>query len=66
MGIPPALDPGSDLVGEADERDTAMSGIEIDDEELKVSKMLEQVSDLVKTNPNTAATVFNRWMSPEI
>jgi flagellar M-ring protein FliF len=66
VGIPPALEPGSDLVGEADETDTAMSGIEVDDEELRVSKMLEQVTDLVKTNPSTAATVFNRWMSPEV
>jgi flagellar biosynthesis/type III secretory pathway M-ring protein FliF/YscJ len=65
VGIPPALEPGSDLVGEADETDTAMSGIEVDDDELKISKMLEQVSELVKTNPSSAATVFNRWMSPE-
>lgn len=65
VGIPPALAPGSDLVGEAEESDTAMSGIEVDDEELRVSKMLEQVSDLVKSNPSSAATVFNRWMTPE-
>lgn len=65
VGIPPALAPGSDLVGEAEESDTAMSGIEVDDEELKVSKMLEQVADLVKSNPSAAATVFNRWMAPE-
>lgn len=65
VGIPPALAPGSDLVGEADESDTAMSGIEVDDDELRTQKMLEQVSELVKTNPSSAATVFNRWMTPE-
>lgn len=65
VGIPPALAPGSDLVGEAEESDTAMSGIEVDDEELRVTKMLEQVSELVKSNPSAAATVFNRWMTPE-
>lgn len=65
VGIPPALAPGSDLVGEADESDTAMSGIEVDDDELRTQKMLEQVSELVKSNPSSAATVFNRWMTPE-
>ncbi len=65
VGIPPALEPGSDLVGEAEETDTAMPGIEIDDQELKTTKMLEQVADLVKTNPAGAAAVFNRWVTPE-
>lgn len=65
VGIPPALAPGSDLVGEADESDTAMIGIEVDDEELKTSKMLEQVTELVKTNPTSAATVFSKWLTPE-
>lgn len=65
VGIPPALEPGSDLVGEAEETDTAMPGIEVDDQELKTAKMLEQVSELVKSNPAGAASVFNRWVTPE-
>lgn len=65
VGIPPALDPGSDLVGEADQTDTPMIGIEIDADKLKTSKMLEEVTDLVKTNPSSAATVFNRWLATD-
>lgn len=65
VGIPPALQADSDLVGEADESETAMTGIEVDTEALKTSKMLEEVSDLVKSNPQAAATVFNRWLSTE-
>ncbi len=65
VGIPPALATGSDLIGEADETDTAMTGIEIDDNSLRTKKMLEEVAELVKSKPETAANVFNRWLSTE-
>jgi flagellar biosynthesis/type III secretory pathway M-ring protein FliF/YscJ len=65
VGIPPALQPDSDLVGEADEGETAMLGIEIDSEELKRKKMLEEVAELIKANPQVAVGVFNRWLTPE-
>lgn len=65
VGIPPALEPDSDLVGEADEGETPMMGIEIDSEQLKRQKMLQEVSELLKTNPQSAVGVFNRWLAPE-
>lgn len=65
VGIPPALQPNSDVVGEADETDTAMTGIEVDPERLKTSKMLDEVTQLVKSNPGSAATVFNRWLATD-
>lgn len=65
VGIPPALQPDSDLVGEADESETAMTGIEVDSDALKTSKMLEEVQELVSKNPQTAATVFSRWLATE-
>lgn len=65
VGIPPALEPGTEVVGEAVEGDTAMIGIEIDDHALKTGKMLEEIGTLVKNNPQTAASVFNRWLSEE-
>ena len=63
VGIPPALEPNSDVVGEADETETAMPGIEVDPQRLKTGKMLEEVGQLVKSNPHAAASVFNRWLS---
>jgi flagellar M-ring protein FliF len=65
VGIPPALEANSDLVGEADQTDTPMTGIEIDADKLKTSKMLDEVTELVKTNPTSAATVFSRWLATE-
>lgn len=63
VGIPPALLAEGDLFGEADEGDIAMSGIELDEEQVRASKMLEQVGELVTTAPETAATLLQSWIA---
>ncbi len=65
VGVPPAMETGSDLVGEADETQTAMLGIELGDDQLKSKKMLEQVAEMVKKNPGDAAGLMNRWIATE-
>ncbi len=65
VGLPPALDNPSDLVGEADEGETAMEGIELDDNRLRVKKILEQVTEMVKKDPTDAAVLLNRWIVRE-
>ncbi|MFI4896519.1 MAG: hypothetical protein ACIARR_01695 [Phycisphaerales bacterium JB059] len=62
VGIPPALQADSDLVGEADESDAPMPGIELGDDEIKRAKLLEQVAEMVKQNPETAASLLSRWI----
>jgi flagellar biosynthesis/type III secretory pathway M-ring protein FliF/YscJ len=64
-GIPPALDTKSDLVGEADESETAMAGIEVGEAEIKATKLREQVSDLIQKSPDVAGKMLNRWISVE-
>lgn len=63
VGIPPALANDNDIVGEADETDTPMTGIEVDDQQAQANKMLEQVGELVQKNPETAAKLIGRWSS---
>ncbi|MFN0011071.1 MAG: flagellar M-ring protein FliF C-terminal domain-containing protein [Phycisphaerales bacterium] len=65
VGVPPTLEAQSDLVGEADETQTAMLGIELGDDQLKSKKMLEQVAEMVKKNPADAAGLMNRWIQTE-
>jgi flagellar biosynthesis/type III secretory pathway M-ring protein FliF/YscJ len=60
--VAPTIHAENDLVGEADESQTAMEGIELDENEIKTKKMLEQVQEMVKKNPNDAATLLNRWI----
>lgn len=62
VGVPPALQHDQDLVGEADEGETAMTGIEIDDDALRARKMLDEVNDMIKTKPEVAASLMTRWL----
>lgn len=64
-GVPPALISNDDLVGEADESEAAMAGIEIRDDKVRVKKMLAEVDELVRTTPDKAATIFTRWVTAE-
>ncbi len=62
VGIPPTLETNTDLVGEAEEGDAPMTGIEVGDDEVRSSKMLEQVSEMVRSEPQVAAKLLNRWI----
>ena len=64
-GRPPTLEAKSDLVGEADETETAMAGIIVGEDQIKAEKMREQVSQMVKGNTEGAAKLLNRWISVE-
>ena len=65
VGLPPTLEAQSDVIGEADEGETAMAGIEVGEDEVRVQKMLEQVTDYVSKNPDTAAKLVGRWLKSE-
>lgn len=62
VGIPPALGGDADIVGEADESDAPLSGIELGDEQLKHKKLLEQVGQMVRKDPEAAAKLIGRWV----
>jgi flagellar biosynthesis/type III secretory pathway M-ring protein FliF/YscJ len=63
VGIPPALQADGDLYGEADVGDVPMSGIELDEDQVRAGKMLDQVGELVTSSPETAATLLHAWIS---
>lgn len=65
VGMPPALQRGSDVVGEADEADAALAGIELTDDHIKSRKLREQVEELVRTNPDDTAMLLNRWIQSD-
>ena len=64
-GLPPVIDAGDDVVGEADEGATAMVGIELGEQQIKTKKMLESIEELVKKNPTDGANLMNRWLNVE-
>ena len=65
VGLPPKLQTTSDMMGEADETDTPMAGIEVGEDEVAAQKMLEQVGEMVKQSPDSAAKLLNRWIAVE-
>lgn len=62
VGLPPTLEADSDLIGEAEEGDSPMTGIEIGDGEVEQVKLREQVSTMVAEKPEVAATLVSRWL----
>jgi flagellar biosynthesis/type III secretory pathway M-ring protein FliF/YscJ len=54
---------GDDVYGEANEGDAVLTGIELDDETLKSRKMVDEVSTMIKDNPENAASLVKRWLT---
>lgn len=65
VGLPPALESTSDIIGEAEAANEALAGIEVDDSQLQSQQMLEQIGVLIKENPGSAARLLNRWIEVE-
>lgn len=64
-GVPPKLKAvEDDLVGEAEELESTMAGVELDEGELRSRKVAEQIGDLIKANPNEASAILGRWVRP--
>ena len=57
------LESEDDVFGEAGEGDAVLTGIELDDETLASRKMVDEVSNMVKENPENAAALVKRWMT---
>ncbi|MBO6512823.1 MAG: hypothetical protein JJ974_02510 [Phycisphaerales bacterium] len=65
VGLPPQLDAVSDLIGEADEGESAMAGIEVEDAMVELQQLREQVSELITADPEGAASLVERWAEIE-
>jgi flagellar biosynthesis/type III secretory pathway M-ring protein FliF/YscJ len=65
VGLPPALEGQAEVVGEAEEGETAMAGIEVGEEQMQSAKMLEQVNVMVDENAEQVARLLNRWIQVE-
>ncbi|GJM18328.1 MAG: hypothetical protein DHS20C14_05410 [Phycisphaeraceae bacterium] len=62
-GVPLALQTPSDLVGEVQEGDSPMEGIELHDDDIHATKVREQVTQLVGNDAKAAAALVSRWVS---
>lgn len=65
VGVPRSLAEDADMVGEADEADNALAGIELSDEMIRSRKLLEQVQEMVADSPDDAASLLGRWIQTD-
>lgn len=61
---PPArLDAAEESVGEASEGTALLDGMELDEDSVKAQQMLGQVSEMVGSDPDSAAKLVQRWLN---
>lgn len=65
VGVPPTIEIKGETIGEAAEGEMAMSGIEVNDQDMKLQKILESVGEMVEEDPDSAAKLLNRWVQVE-
>ena len=64
-GVPPTLPTDDELIGEADEVESTMAGLEVDEEELRTRRLAEQISDMIKSAPQDAGGLLGKWVQAE-
>lgn len=64
-GVPPTLPTDDDLMGEVDEMDSTLAGVELDEDELRARQIADQISDLVRANPEEAGGLLTKWVAED-
>ncbi len=57
------LSTGVETIGEVAESETALEGHEVDEGTVQSQHRIQQVTDLVKEDPETAANLIRRWLA---
>lgn len=61
-GLPPSLGDDDEMIGDVEESDTAIVGVELNEAEVRSRKVAEQITELIKGNPSEAGVLINRWL----
>ncbi|HEX7010491.1 MAG TPA: hypothetical protein VF184_10940 [Phycisphaeraceae bacterium] len=64
-GLPPTLVADEDLVGEAEESEAPLAGVELGEDDLRSRKIAQQISELIKANPHEAGGLLGKWVRTE-
>lgn len=63
VGIPPVLKGDADLIGEADASEPAMEAVELREGDIRIQGLIDQVDEMVESNPEDTARLVGRWLS---
>lgn len=64
-GVPPMLPTDDELIGEAEELESSMAGLEVNEEELRTRNLADQISEMIKSAPNDAGNLLGKWVQAE-
>lgn len=64
-GVPPTLPADDELMGEVDEMDSTLAGVELDESELRARQIADQIGDLVRANPEEAGGLLTKWVADD-
>jgi flagellar biosynthesis/type III secretory pathway M-ring protein FliF/YscJ len=64
-GVPPQVPTEDELIGEAEASEPTLQGMELDEQTLRHKKLTEQVTEMIKANPNDVSGLVNRWVRKE-
>ncbi len=62
-GVPQTLPSDDELLGEAEEVENTMAGVELDENQLMARKISEQISEMIKASPKEAASLLGKWVA---
>jgi flagellar biosynthesis/type III secretory pathway M-ring protein FliF/YscJ len=60
---PSILTAAESLAGEVGMSNAALDGMEMDEDAVRTQQMLDQVTTMVKENPEGAASLVKRWLN---
>ena len=61
-GLPPNLPSEEELVGEVNADESSIPGVEVDEDELASRRIADQISELIKANPEEAGALLGKWV----
>ncbi len=64
-GVPPMLPTDDELIGEADEVEASMAGLEVNEDEMRTRNLADQISEMIKSAPNDAGSLLGKWVQAE-
>jgi len=62
-GVPPSLPTDDELIGEAEQMETSLAGVELDEDELRARKVAEQIGEMVLADPEEAGALLGKWVN---
>ncbi len=64
-GVPPSLPSDEELIGEAEESEATMTGLELNEDDLRARRIAEQIGDLVRADPAEASRLLGKWVATD-